>query len=58
MNLHNMKDSNRSLHNAFCHELNTAWLGAIKDNPSYRLEIRRFDSLRQMVSEAKKLFNI
>jgi hypothetical protein len=55
MNLHNMKDLYRSLHKAFCQEMNSAWLDAIKDNPSYQLDITKFDSLRQLISEVKEL---
>jgi hypothetical protein len=55
MNLHNMKDLTRSLHEAFCQELNTAWLDGIKDNPSYQLDISKFETLRLMISDAKKM---
>ena len=55
MNLHNMKDLTRSLHESFCQELNTAWLDGIKDNPSYQLDISKFETLRLMMSDAKKM---
>jgi hypothetical protein len=50
-----MQDLTRSLHEAFCQELNTAWLDGIKDNPSYQLDISKFEILRLMISDAKKL---
>ncbi len=55
MNLHNMKDSIRSIHEAFCQELNTAWLDVTKDNPIYQLDITKFDSFRQLISDVKEL---
>jgi hypothetical protein len=50
-----MKDLTRSLHEDFCQEFNTAWLEAIKDNPSYQFDISRFETLRLMISDAKKI---
>jgi len=50
-----MKDLTRSLHEAFCQELNNAWLDAIKDNPSYQFDISRFETLKLMISDAKKM---
>jgi hypothetical protein len=55
MNLQNMKDSIRSIQVAFCQELTTAWLDAIMDNPTYYLDIKKFDSLRYIISEVKEL---
>jgi hypothetical protein len=55
MNLQNMKDSIRSIHEAFCQELNTAWLDVTKANLIYQLDITKFDSLRQLISDVNDL---
>jgi hypothetical protein len=50
-----MIDLTRKLHESFCEELNNAWLGALKDNPSFQLNIEKFEPIRVMISEAKGL---
>lgn len=51
INLHNLS---KSLHEAFCKELNDAWLLAAKHSTSSNFNIDKFDQIKNLIQDAQK----
>lgn len=52
--MNNLQELSKSLHEAFCKELNDAWLEAVENNSGTTFSVKKLDHIRLLIQDAQK----